>query len=156
MNDLLATMISAGEEIKVDRINISLQLTGNGEANAVATFIIDQKASYTLSKETQALRQALSQPLFASGNENEISVNLSDALGKVTKSAKYAVDRYRKLNNASDVEVALIAAVKPMNESSKKAGAANTDSTSESENNMAAEATISEANTSFDANAEWF
>ncbi|WP_196160810.1 hypothetical protein [Reinekea sp. G2M2-21] len=131
---LIQSLIEQGEGIGLDRIVITVQPRGDGAANAIVHFAVDQQSSYKLDAKTTALRSALSQPIVSEGNGSQIELAIAEALHRMNAVAKLAVDQYREKTNADDVISALVASINQAsdNQSEVEAGG-ETDSTPASE-----------------------
>lgn len=105
----LQTLVSTAESAKIDRIVLTIQPKGDGEANATVHFAVDQQASLGLSKESTALRCALSKAIMASGSVEELEAQITDSLS-IESALGLGVEKYRAVNTADDVIKALMVA----------------------------------------------
>ena len=90
----LQTLVSTAESAKIDRIVLTIQPKGDGEANATVHFAVDQQASLGLSKESTALRCALSKAIMASGSVEELEAQITDSLS-IESALGLGVEKYR-------------------------------------------------------------
>jgi hypothetical protein len=110
MSELISNLIGQSQKIGLDRIIMTLNPIGNGQANVTVHFAIDQQSSSSIDSNTLALRNALSVPIISSGTPAQISLAIQDALDRVAASAKFAVDQFRGKSNSNDVVQGLLAA----------------------------------------------
>ena len=106
----LQTLVSTAESAKIDRIVLTIQPKGDGEANATVHFAVDQQASLGLSKESTALRCALSKAIMAYGSVEELEAQITDSLRRIESALGLGVEKYRAVNTADDVIKALMVA----------------------------------------------
>lgn len=107
---ILKTLIEQAEAAGFDKMILTVQPTGNGKANTVLHFAVNQRSSLTMNANDTALLNALSQPLHCNGTSEEIELAFAESLRRMNGLSKIAVDQFRGKTNADDVVASLIAA----------------------------------------------